>query len=995
MAKELDLDRLISLLQPTSAKLVEKVLDRARAASAAESKRVLQDGASAGRSFDYSREQILRSLALAIAFHGRSRKEGVSIRPTAKDTGGRSFHFSHTTTSRTGGGGSKSGAGGGGKASAAGSDPERPMDTASGGAKAGAAMNREAAHQAYVERESAVAREAGDDGLEHAGRTRKRGPANLNAEPQVERDEAGRDRNRAPGRDTLSAVEAKLSSAHMATATAAQGYIEDPAKVDQRHGNANSFGTIGKTYEERLKFWDLVNEHEREKDARTQTRLVLELPHEASDKDRQRIVRDFCAWYEERGIPYWAAIHAPTKKNDNRNHHAHVVHMDRPARQMRHPETGVTVWDFTISQKKRDATRHYKTTYPYRQKKSPALRNIDHVKQQRQRFAEVTNSVMAASGNKVRYDARSYKDMGLGIEPMKNVSRVMADKMKSHDYVVMDAEWTRRMIEREMAVAALARDKTLQRLDKVERQLQDALKDIQKPASVNRKLPEGMKVAHNSRLTKPVAQTAAKAILTAERDRLTEKLVREATRKTLADIVQATDPLSAKKAGSARRVYKDAGETPDLEALAHLHEAAKKQLQEHDAETRSWRMKTADRLRAAYGRWNRHANPDAGAPPPQPMPATAKPTVTVPRPPEVIAAATPPDAQRRVTFPPATPAPPQLQREPPTVNILERMLGGPNSLARRIHASVTAQLDSIAKLIESGEISHLTPEIMTAAIQAQAMANAAVREHLANRKKALDEKAQAPEPGTAAAERPKANAQPPAGEDRAGQSPETVQAPGARQAADTGQKATAQQDEKALPEATRPRIRDRLEDLGITKRASTPQRQTTADRMAPQTLPLQRGEPTTGYRPVSAEPGKMADRPLERDLPTKPKPASKQADDHSSGGPTTTRKEPPPKEQSREAVATPAQPTKATQVAKAKAAQQEQPELGLTDAPGALLTDDIMAQVRQLADARAAAAAEKASAPQNADAETTPKARKKKNRRRAIITRTTIPTRSR
>jgi hypothetical protein len=63
--------------------------------------------------------------------------------------------------------------------------------------------------------------------------------------------------------------------------------------VPKLRGSTASFGTIGDTFEERLWFWKLVNEHESDKGGRTQSRLVLELPREASPLERHEIVRRY------------------------------------------------------------------------------------------------------------------------------------------------------------------------------------------------------------------------------------------------------------------------------------------------------------------------------------------------------------------------------------------------------------------------------------------------------------------------------------------------------------------------------------------------------------------------------------------------------------------------------------------------------------------------------------------------------------------------------
>jgi hypothetical protein len=106
-----------------------------------------------------------------------------------------------------------------------------------------------------------------------------------------------------------------------------------------------------------MEFLDLVHQHESAKGGRTQSRVVLELLHEATADDRHEIVRQYTDEFRRKGIPFWASIHAPTKDNDARNHHAHVVFTDRPMAKMRHPETGERVWDFTIAEKYKNQTR--------------------------------------------------------------------------------------------------------------------------------------------------------------------------------------------------------------------------------------------------------------------------------------------------------------------------------------------------------------------------------------------------------------------------------------------------------------------------------------------------------------------------------------------------------------------------------------------------------------------------------------------------------------
>ena len=199
-----------------------------------------------------------------------------------------------------------------------------------GGAAGKGSMQEEGRHQLYVERAGALEHGVGLEewqgvqaGLNVAQEidtelgidTPHRGPDRTagigpkrEADPKVGgSDEPGREqdagwdagqhrsRGQARARDWVDAelsIGPELSDRTMERA--AQVSIEDSSKAPEpRLGTTASFGTIGETAEERLRFWDLVHEHESDKGGRTQTRLVLELPHEATAGQRHEIVRRF------------------------------------------------------------------------------------------------------------------------------------------------------------------------------------------------------------------------------------------------------------------------------------------------------------------------------------------------------------------------------------------------------------------------------------------------------------------------------------------------------------------------------------------------------------------------------------------------------------------------------------------------------------------------------------------------------------------------------
>ena len=358
MAKTPDIERPITFFRPTDAKTIARILERARKADARESRQQFKGGRKARRSI------LAEALGKALAHHGRTKPHRASVRPTAPGTGGRAFHFAHSTVTRGGTANTAAGA----KAASASATPAGTTSTGtrSTGASTGH-TTREAAHQTYIERDDALAPDLAAEYELTLGRAASTS-LTLEAVPDLAQDidqaaglepQAGwaqaASPTRAPSEADLSWVRKRVAGQAgyglESSAAAAQTYIENPEKT---RGTASSFGTIGDTPEERLQFWGLVHDHEREKGGRTQSRLVLELPHEASPAARHEIIRRFTSGLEKDGIPYWTTIHAPTRANDDRNHHAHIVYTDRPARRMPHPETGLIVWDFTI-------TRSYKT----------------------------------------------------------------------------------------------------------------------------------------------------------------------------------------------------------------------------------------------------------------------------------------------------------------------------------------------------------------------------------------------------------------------------------------------------------------------------------------------------------------------------------------------------------------------------------------------------------------------------------------------------------
>jgi hypothetical protein len=230
-----------------------------------------------------------------------------------------------------------------------------------------------AKHQAYIERPSALEREEGP-GLEM-------GPAT--PPPPVRLPKGSRPPAEAPEAIGLAFPEA----------------VRTPGFL--------SFGTLGGDKAMRADFWRKVEAAEGKR-GRVQCRIILELPHEADQPTRFRIARDFARIFEERGLPYWCALHAPSGHNDARNWHLHIAYHDRPAR--RTPDGR---WDFEIEETYRTSTRARRTHHPHRQVKDRGAQGKEWVLTLRRRYADVANFHLAAAGIDKRYDPRPYRESGV------------------------------------------------------------------------------------------------------------------------------------------------------------------------------------------------------------------------------------------------------------------------------------------------------------------------------------------------------------------------------------------------------------------------------------------------------------------------------------------------------------------------------------------------------------------------------------------------------
>lgn len=155
-----------------------------------------------------------------------------------------------------------------------------------------------------------------------------------------------------------------------------------------------------------------------------QRRLVLELPADMTAADRHRIATRFCEEvFESRGVRYHCAIHAPTPKNDDRNHHFHLAFYDRPTEKVIDPATGALVWDFEVVETYKTSSRHSRTRRPLQQPKDASFDARGWPKATRETYCRIVNAVRADAGQRPIYHPTTYKAAGVDVEPMPNLTR--------------------------------------------------------------------------------------------------------------------------------------------------------------------------------------------------------------------------------------------------------------------------------------------------------------------------------------------------------------------------------------------------------------------------------------------------------------------------------------------------------------------------------------------------------------------------------------------
>ena len=122
------------------------------------------------------------------------------------------------------------------------------------------------------------------------------------------------------------------------SSTAASAYRTGTLILDQRTGIAHDYrrrrGVVadrlvlpsGDAIEDRASFWNQVEMHHKRRDAVTAREVVVALPAELGEKDRNELAWRFAAEIASRyEVATDCAVHQPSQSGDDRNHHAHIL----------------------------------------------------------------------------------------------------------------------------------------------------------------------------------------------------------------------------------------------------------------------------------------------------------------------------------------------------------------------------------------------------------------------------------------------------------------------------------------------------------------------------------------------------------------------------------------------------------------------------------------------------------------------------------------------
>ena len=155
---------------------------------------------------------------------------------------------------------------------------------------------------------------------------------------------------------------------------------------------------------DRSQLWNLAEQSENRKDARTAREWVIALPDELDADQRKDLAKAFATALVDRyGVIADLAIHKPSKGGNDKNHHAHIMLTTRKAElDADNKLTLTTKTDMELSNAKRKSLGMGTTQ--------------DEIKQIRETWANLANRALERAGIQEKIDHRSYADQNNGLQ---------------------------------------------------------------------------------------------------------------------------------------------------------------------------------------------------------------------------------------------------------------------------------------------------------------------------------------------------------------------------------------------------------------------------------------------------------------------------------------------------------------------------------------------------------------------------------------------------
>ena len=155
---------------------------------------------------------------------------------------------------------------------------------------------------------------------------------------------------------------------------------------------------------DRSQLWNLAEQSENRKDARTAREWVIALPDELDADQRKDLAKDFArSLVDHYGVIADIAIHEPSKGGNDKNHHAHIMLTTRKAELDADNKLILTTKaDIELSNTKRKSLEMGTTQ--------------EDIKYIRGTWADLANRALERAGYREKIDHRSYADQNNGLQ---------------------------------------------------------------------------------------------------------------------------------------------------------------------------------------------------------------------------------------------------------------------------------------------------------------------------------------------------------------------------------------------------------------------------------------------------------------------------------------------------------------------------------------------------------------------------------------------------